>query len=333
VLKKCRVVKKWAKKKEPGKIVDSRVKKARKRTVVAKRNAQKAEQAVDDDFCEPSLKEMPLSVVYRDSKYTSTNGNKWTSLYANDALRTYSSFIPNPFDPKMLKDWFTTTEENTPWEQPLVRGSLLPRKAAWFVKPGCRCYYQYSDTRWPPNPMPSWFTKIQNEVMKCLGIPFKLGPNSCNVNLYYSGLSSVGWHTDDEAVFESKERDCLIISLSLGSSRKFQFKRVGDANLAGEVMVKNGDLMTMEGLFQKHFLHRVPKMPKSKGKRINFTWRWVTGHDKATCKMKHLWAPGHFFGIGKFPKWHPRHPKNRGKRKGNYYGRKKKWYNGKRSQY
>jgi len=197
----------------------------------------------------------------------------------------------------------------------MVHGNLLPRKAAWFVKPGCKCYYKYSDTKWPPNEMPDWFNKIQISVMKRLGIPLKCGPNSCNVNLYYSGTASVGWHSDDEPIFQSKVRDCLIVSLSLGVSRKFEFKRQGAEQLAGHVWVKDGDLMTMEGLFQKHFLHRIPKQPRCKGKRINFTWRWVTLHDKKTCNKKFVWSLGHLLGVGKFPEWHPRHPSNRGRRR------------------
>jgi len=263
---------------------------------------------------EQSLKQKPMKLVFKDSNYKS-KGKKWTSLHEEPSLRSYASYIPCPFDSKTLKEWFKTTEENTPWEQPKVRGNLLPRKAAWFVKPGCKCYYKYSDTKWVPNAMPDWFNNIQKEVMKKIGIPLRLGPNSCNINLYYSGLASVGWHSDDEPVFQSKKRDCLIISLSLGSSRKFQFKRQGSEKLVGDIWVKDGDLMTMEGLFQKYYLHRVPKQPRCKGKRINFTWRWVTAHDKSTCKRKNTWSPGHFFGIGKFPKWHPRHTSNRGRRR------------------
>eukprot|EP00495_Collosphaeridae_sp_1-RS-2012_P009238 TRINITY_DN9317_c0_g1_i1.p1 TRINITY_DN9317_c0_g1~~TRINITY_DN9317_c0_g1_i1.p1 ORF type:complete len:145 (+),score=40.16 TRINITY_DN9317_c0_g1_i1:57-491(+) len=66
--KKRRVVKKRGTKKETAKIVDSKVKKARKRTAAAKRKSQKVEEVENDDFHEPTLKEKPLLVIYRDSK-------------------------------------------------------------------------------------------------------------------------------------------------------------------------------------------------------------------------------------------------------------------------
>merc|ERR1712113_677219 len=37
-------------------------------------------------------------------------------------------------------------------------------------------------------------------------------------------------------------------------------------------------LMTMEGMVQKHYQHRVPREEYIKGPRINLTWRWVVKH-------------------------------------------------------
>ena len=36
----------------------------------------------------------------------------------------------------------------------------------------------------------------------------------------------------------------------------------------------------MEGMFQKHFRHRVPKDPSVLEPRINFTWRWIKKHER-----------------------------------------------------
>jgi len=213
-------------------------------------------------------------------------------------LRSYACYLRNTFDSNTLREWMRVTEENADWKQPTVKGSLLPRKAAWFVAPGCKCTYKYSSTQWAPTPFPDWFQAIQTEVMKRLGIPLNNGPNSCNVNLYYSGQASVGWHSDNERIFEGKFRDCLIISLSLGTTRKFQVKTVHSERVIKEVLLGDGDLMTMEGLFQKHYLHRVPKEPRIGGKRVNFTWRWITAHDREECRMRPEWCPGHWFGRG-----------------------------------
>ena len=44
------------------------------------------------------------------------------------------------------------------------------------------------------------------------------------------------------------------------------------------IALRNGDLMTMEGLFQRFYSHRVPRESNIQEPRINFTWRWITLH-------------------------------------------------------
>ena len=39
-----------------------------------------------------------------------------------------------------------------------------------------------------------------------------------------------------------------------------------------------GDLLTMEGLFQKRYTHRVPIQQSLQGIRVNITWRWILEH-------------------------------------------------------
>ena len=51
--------------------------------------------------------------------------------------------------------------------------------------------------------------------------------NSVNCNYYPVGVG-IGFHSDDEYLFDGLNRDCLIVSLSLGSAdgcaRKFQVR-------------------------------------------------------------------------------------------------------------
>jgi len=262
------------------------------------RKRKREEDQLEVDITEPSQEDFPAPVVGRDSTYVGNQGQRWEIVMQSPKLRSYACYLRNTFDSNTLKEWIRITEENADWKQPMVKGSLLPRKAAWFVAPGCKCTYKYSSTQWAPTAFPDWFQAIQTEVMKRLGIPLNNEPNSCNVNLYYSGQASVGWHSDNERIFESKFRDCLIISLSLGTTRKFQVKTVGSERIIKELLLGDGDLMTMEGLFQKHYLHRVPKEPHIEGKRLNFTWRWITAHDRDECGMRPEWCPGHWFGRG-----------------------------------
>lgn len=269
-------------------------------------------QEDDEVDPEPTLADYPCPIVGLDSTFVGPRGEKWEFFLENPKLRSWSSYIPNPFDSDTLRKWMEIAEEKAKWEQPMVRGTPLPRKAAWFVDTGCNCTYKYSNTAWEPTVFPDWFREIQNEVMGKLGIPLRNQPNSCNVNLYYNQRASVGWHSDNEAIFQSKFRDCTIISLSLGASRRFEVKRMGTEEPEKEIWLNNGDLMTMEGLFQKYYLHRVPKEGRGShrdrgghqytGKRINFTWRWITSHARHDCGMARGWSPGQYFGKGSFHK-------------------------------
>jgi len=107
-------------------------------------------------------------------------------------------------------------------------------------------------------------------------------PDSCNLNLYEDGSMSVGWHSDDEKLFQGKFTDILIISVSFGTARRFELRTNWPENnekSLRRVQLGNGDLMTMEGMCQKHFQHRVPKEDGKDGPRINLTWRWVLKHN------------------------------------------------------
>eukprot|EP00913_Durusdinium_trenchii_P017397 g16355.t1 len=93
---------------------------------------------------------------------------------------------------------------------------------------------------------------------------------------------SVGWHSDDESLFQGKLVDIRILSLSLGARRKFELRanwpEEAESTQPKSVMLSDGDMMTMEGMTQKHFQHRVPKEGHVDGPRINLTWRWTVRH-------------------------------------------------------
>merc|ERR1719502_1623766 len=122
-------------------------------------------------------------------------------------------------------------------------------------------------------------------VMPCCGLTDREEwPDSCNMNLYDDGGMSVGWHSDDESLFQGKFQDIAIISLSLGVTRTFELRKnwpTEEEDLDGNrfsISLESGDLMTMEGMLQKHYQHRVPKEDCVEGPRINLTWRWIVKH-------------------------------------------------------
>eukprot|EP00929_Paragymnodinium_shiwhaense_P073945 TRINITY_DN37801_c0_g1_i1.p1 TRINITY_DN37801_c0_g1~~TRINITY_DN37801_c0_g1_i1.p1 ORF type:complete len:975 (+),score=205.83 TRINITY_DN37801_c0_g1_i1:169-3093(+) len=147
------------------------------------------------------------------------------------------------------------------------------------------------------------FLELMDEIYEHLfgklfpRLPREAWPNCVNLNLYRDGRQGVGWHADDEALFRGRDRDCPILSLSLGATREFWVaRRRGDDGAADaatatvvELDLKAGDIMTMEGRMQKHCLHLVPRVnPRDplREERVNLTFRWIREH-RHHCPLRH----------------------------------------------
>lgn len=205
----------------------------------------------------------------------------WTYPLWDDSRWSYAGFLKSPWTTQRCHQLFDTIHDGTEWLQPSTAKFVMPRKTAWMVKEGCSCTYAYGPFEVPAVQYPPWMITLLQEVMPFCGLDEENWPDSCNLNLYYDGGSAVGWHADDESLFQGKFRDISIISLSLGATRKFELrKNWPDEHEEGlhRLTVSAGDLMTMEGMCQKHFQHRVPKEERVQGQRINLTWRWVVKH-------------------------------------------------------
>lgn len=207
----------------------------------------------------------------------------WQYVLTDDSRRSYAAYLPTPFSKDQTRLFFNSIKDGTDWKQPEGPNGPIPRKTAWMVSPGgCSCTYRYGRIEVEAVPFPDWMLNLMATIMPMCGFTDRsLWPNSCNLNLYEDGGMSVGWHSDDESLFQGKFIDVRIISLSLGAKRKFELR----ANWPGEaerplrsVMLADGDMMTMEGMTQKHFQHRVPKEGHVDGPRINLTWRWTVKH-------------------------------------------------------
>merc|ERR1712039_518145 len=151
--------------------------------------------------------------------------------------------------------------------------------------------YRYGSIEVDPVEFPAWLLELMQVVMPICGLTDAQDwPNCCNLNLYKDGGMSVGWHSDDEALFQGKFNDILIISLSLGVPRKFDLRLNWPEKNEKDVRrftLGNGNLMTMEGMVQKHMQHRVPREDDVQGPRINLTWRWVCKHhDSCSSRRK-----------------------------------------------
>jgi len=210
-------------------------------------------------------------------------GVEWKYVLEDHSRRSYAGYLASPFSESRCQDLFETVKDCTTWKQPQGPHGVVPRKTAWMTKRGCSCTYRYGGLEVESQEFPPFMTELLEAAMPLCGInATEDWPDSCNLNLYEDGGMSVGWHSDDERLFQGKFRDIQIISLSFGQSRKFELRtnwpEVGE-KCVRQIVLNSGDLMTMEGMTQRHFQHRVPKECYSEGPRINLTWRWVLKHN------------------------------------------------------
>ncbi len=90
------------------------------------------------------------------------------------------------------------------------------------------------------------------------------------INYYRNGNDYIGWHTDSEVI----EGD-LIASISIGATRKFQFRAIDKNNKEKyQINLTNGSLIVFDySAAKKDWKHRIPKEPKVEDGRINITFR------------------------------------------------------------
>mmetsp|Transcript_78712 Transcript_78712/g.138872 ORF Transcript_78712/g.138872 Transcript_78712/m.138872 type:complete len:305 (-) Transcript_78712:30-944(-) len=187
------------------------------------------------------------------------------------------------------------------WTDAAFNGRKLLRKTGWYVWPPCQCAYEYADTNQGIISNPEMKAAI-HEISACI---FRLcgvednPPNSVNLNFYPEG-GGVGFHADDEKLFDGLNQETCIISLSLcdkhasspQGSRWFEVKlKKPWGSEVKALELQHGDLMTMEGFFQKHYLHsawpgdrddivEAPELGRwALGERINLTWRYIVRHN------------------------------------------------------
>merc|ERR1711971_649661 len=138
----------------------------------------------------------------------------WTYKVWDEQRRSFVGYLPHSSgrtNPILLRRFFRCARDDTPWERPVGKFGPLPRKTAWMVSGCCQCGYNYGGTRVLPTAFPNWMYRIMEHFMPFCGLSRESWPNSCNLNLYDHSGESVGWHADDESLFQGGRRDCCII--------------------------------------------------------------------------------------------------------------------------
>jgi alkylated DNA repair dioxygenase AlkB len=176
-------------------------------------------------------------------------------------------YHPIAFSTEEVKVYFSFLSTEIPWQQDVVKlfgkTYITDRKVAWYAeKP---FIYRYSGQSKIALPFSPTLLDIKSHVEKLTGSAY----DACLLNYYHNGSEGMGWHSDNE---KSISPNSSIASVSLGVTRKFQFKHKTQG-LKLDLILDSGSVLDMRGETQEFWLHALPKSKKIAGARINLTFR------------------------------------------------------------
>eukprot|EP00933_Yihiella_yeosuensis_P018996 TRINITY_DN15457_c0_g3_i2.p1 TRINITY_DN15457_c0_g3~~TRINITY_DN15457_c0_g3_i2.p1 ORF type:complete len:642 (+),score=102.76 TRINITY_DN15457_c0_g3_i2:112-2037(+) len=202
----------------------------------------------------------------------------WKPVIHDDHRRSFVSQRKKAFTVETLQNWWKVLKGKISWSRPsnAESGFTLPRSCCWLTRGNCKDEFEYAGITFKPHKMEQWFLEITDKVCRTCGL--KERPNNCTANLYNDGKQYFNWHTDEKSLGDGKNRDTLVVSLSLGATRSFEIRPKDDPFEETKLDLEDGDLLVMEGLTQKHYKHRIVADDTVKGARINLTWRWTVNH-------------------------------------------------------
>lgn len=139
-----------------------------------------------------------------------------------------------------------------------------PRYTKWYgPKP-----YAYSGQELPQADMPTWIHDIATQISNLTGENY----NSVLLNGYVDGGDKVGWHADDEPLFDQGS----IASVSFGACRDFRVRPKDKSSKPETFSLESGSLLLMKAGMQQAWEHEVPKRAKVFEPRLNLTFRNVS---------------------------------------------------------
>lgn len=166
--------------------------------------------------------------------------------------------------------------EDSMIRQPFTgRRVRIPRLQAGYGDTGTA--YAFSGGGVSARPWTPALEELRERLVKYTG----LVSNYVLVNHYRDGADCIGWHADDERDLGASP---VVLSLSLGATRDFQFRRRGEAVRETETItlaLGSGSLLIMRHPTNANWNHQLPrrggKHPERVGSRLNLTWRQIRG--------------------------------------------------------
>ena len=108
------------------------------------------------------------------------------------------------------------------------------------------------------------------ELAAALSDRYRVGFDSCLVNLYRDGSDAVAWHAD---TVRKVLTDPLVATVSLGACRSFLLRPAAGGPVARRYAPGGGDLVVMGGSCQHDWVHTVPRERSASGARMSITLR------------------------------------------------------------
>jgi len=184
-------------------------------------------------------------------------------ILMNNSVVTYIHNFVNPFDSKKIFDDLFT---NVDWVQGTYnmygRIVLTPRllSAMRDANDDIRDVYKITDSvEWTP---------LVYELKRSLEILIGRKLRYAQLNYYRSGSDYIGFHTDSEVGSSG-----LIVSVSLGATRRFVLQYKSDPKKKFELDLFDGSVLIMNVAAAKtHWKHSIPRA-KMSDPRINLTFR------------------------------------------------------------
>lgn len=138
---------------------------------------------------------------------------------------------------------------------------MKARKTASFGKP-----YDYSQMSYEPKEMLPGLV----DVVECLKARLNVSFNNCLLNLYETGVNTMGFHSDETGNLLPETGVAIV---SLGSERIITFRSMDQTTLV-DYDLKPGSLLYMDNAVQDNWMHSIKKQ-KIAGPRISLTWRAI----------------------------------------------------------
>ncbi len=193
-------------------------------------------------------------------------------------IEIYKSFLSEEYSVSL----FHILKSETKWEQNDIvifgKKNKIPRLNEWYGPVNMN----YSNINFVSKPLTKTLNQIREKIEKETSSYY----NSVLMNLYRNGHDSMGWHSDDENIYNPK---APIASLSLGGSRWMKFKKKTKKGLGKRTLklrLDKGDLIIMKNPTQEILKHCIPKSLTDIDARINLTFRSVI-EKKDAFKIKY----------------------------------------------